>query len=331
MINFKLFTIKMKKNKFNFILFFNLVVFINSFIIEHHKKPVIGMYGLVEPISDYEKYTKEAIDGGFVRWLEASGAEVVVIHIWYTHEQIISLLNQINGVLFSAGPRRPLKYDAPWELKAKYIFDYAKNNGIPIWGTCLGMQMITKFMADDNKPLDKYDNIGLKKVELTNLAKESNLLSLFKEKDYDNLNNSETSFHIHKHGISPESFYSNKNLVENYDIIGYGYDKNGKKFVNIIESKKGLKHKIFGTQFHPEKNPFERANWFKEKNPMDALRRSQLIIMKFIEETRNNGNNFINDDEKSKYTFINTYETLKVGTYDQSLNYYYFEKKDFSN
>ena len=321
----------MKKNKFNFILFFNLVVFINSFIIEHHKKPVIGMYGLVEPISDYEKYTKEAIDGGFVRWLEASGAEVVVIHIWYTHEQIISLLNQINGVLFSAGPRRPLKYDEPWELKAKYIFDYAKNNGIPIWGTCLGMQMITKFMADDNKPLDKYDNIGLKKVELTNLAKESNLLSLFKEKDYDNLNNSETSFHIHKHGISPESFYSNKNLVENYDIIGYGYDKNGKKFVNIIESKKRLNHKIFGTQFHPEKNPFERANWFKEKNPMDALRRSQLIIMKFIEETRNNGNNFINDDEKSKYTFINTYETLKVGTYDQSLNYYYFEKKDFSN
>ena len=321
----------MKKNKFNFILFFNLVVFINSFIIEHHKKPVIGMYGLVEPISDYEKYTKEAIDGGFVRWLEASGAEVVVIHIWYTHEQIISLLNQINGVLFSAGPRRPLKYDEPWELKAKYIFDYAKNNGIPIWGTCLGMQMITKFMADDNKPLDKYDNIGLKKVELTNLAKESNLLSLFKEKDYDNLNNSETSFHIHKHGISPESFYSNKNLLENYDIIGYGYDKNGKKFVNIIESKKGLNHKIFGTQFHPEKNPFERANWFKEKNPMDALRRSQLIIMKFIEETRNNGNIFINDDEKSKYTFINTYETLKVGTYDQSLNYYYFEKKDFSN
>ena len=321
----------MKKNKFNFILFFNLVVFINSFIIEHHKKPVIGMYGLVEPISDYEKYTKEAIDGGFVRWLEASGAEVVVIHIWYTHEQIISLLNQINGVLFSAGPRRPLKYDEPWELKAKYIFDYAKNNGIPIWGTCLGMQMITKFMADDNKPLDKYDNIGLKKVELTNLAKESNLLSLFKEKDYDNLNNSETSFHIHKHGISPESFYSNKNLLENYDIIGYGYDKNGKKFVNIIESKKGLNHKIFGTQFHPEKNPFERANWFKEKNPMDALRRSQLIIMKFIEETRNNGNIFINDDEKSKYTFINTYETLKVGTYDKSLNYYYFEKKDFSN
>ena len=321
----------MKKNKFNFILFFNLVVFINSFIIEHHKKPVIGMYGLVEPISDYEKYTKEEIDGGFVRWLEASGAEVVVIHIWYTHEQIISLLNQINGVLFSAGPRRPLKYDEPWELKAKYIFDYAKNNSIPIWGTCLGMQMITKFMADDNKPLDKYDNIGLKKVELTNLAKESNLLSLCKEKDYDNLNNSETSFHIHKHGISPESFYSNKNLVENYDIIGYGYDKNGKKFVNIIESKKGLNHKIFGTQFHPEKNPFERANWFKEKNPMDALRRSQLIIMKFIEETRNNGNIFINDDEKSKYTFINTYETLKVGTYDKSLNYYYFEKKDFSN
>ena len=125
--------------KKNFNNYFNLVIFIVSFNIVLQKKPVIGMYGLVEPISDYNQYTKEAIDGGFVRWMEASGAEVVVIHIWYSHEQIISLLKQINGVLFSAGPRRPLKYDEPWELNAKFVFDYAKDNGIPIWGTCLGM------------------------------------------------------------------------------------------------------------------------------------------------------------------------------------------------
>ena len=149
----------MTKVKFNFYKYFNLFIFSLLFNIILPKKPVIGMYGLVEPISDYNQYTKEAIDGGFVRWMEASGAEIVVIHIWYSHEQIISLLNQINGVLFSAGPRRPLKYDEPWELKAKFVFDYAKDNGIPIWGTCLGMQMITVFMADDNKPMDKYDNI----------------------------------------------------------------------------------------------------------------------------------------------------------------------------
>ena len=241
----------------------------------------------------------------------------------------ISLLNQINGVLFSAGPRRPLKFDEPWESNAKFIFVYAKNNGIPIWGTCLGMQMITVFMSEENNLLEKYNNIGLNNVELTNLSKDSQMLSLFKENDYYNLNKSQTSFHIHKHGISPERFYANKNLMNNYDIIGYGYDKDGKKFVNIIESKKGLKHKIFGTQFHPEKNPFERANWFKEKNPLDALRRSQLIVMKFVEEARNNGNKFISDEEKSKYTFINTYEKLSIGIYNKSRNYYYFEKKDF--
>ena len=241
----------------------------------------------------------------------------------------ISLLNQINGVLFSAGPRRPLKFDEPWESNAKFIFVYAKNNGIPIWGTCLGMQMITAFMSEEINLLEKYNNIGLNNVELTNLSKDSQMLSLFKENDYYNLNKSQTSFHIHKHGISPERFYANKNLMNNYDIIGYGYDKDGKKFVNIIESKKGLKHKIFGTQFHPEKNPFERANWFKEKNPMDALRRSQLIVMKFIEEARNNRNKFISDEEKSKYTFINTYEKLSIGIYNKSRNYYYFEKKDF--
>ena len=309
---------------------YNLFLLFISFYLISSKKPVIGMYGLVEPISDYNKYTKEAIDGGFVRWMEASGAEVVVIHIWYNHEQIISLLNQINGVLFSAGPRRPLKLDEPWEQNAKFVFDYAKNNGIPIWGTCLGMQMITVFMSDGGKNfMEKYDNIGLKNVELTKEAKDSKMLSLFKKNDLDNLKNSKTSYHIHKHGISPEVFFSNKNLVDNYDILGYGYDSNGKKFVNIIESKKGKKHKVFGTQFHPEKNPFERGNWFKEKNPMDALRRSQLMVMKFIEEARNNGNKFINEEEKNKYTFINTYEKLSIGTYNKSINYYYFDKKDF--
>ena len=112
-------------------------------------------------------------------------------------------------------------------------------------------------------------------------------------------------------------------------ILGYGYDTNGKKFVNIIESKKGKKHKIFGTQFHPEKNPFERGNWYKEKNPMDALRRSQLLAMKFIEEARNNRNKFISNEERNKYIFINTYEKLNIGTYNKSINYYYFDKKDF--
>ena len=47
------------------------------------------MYGLVEPIKDYKNYTKEAIDGTFVRWLELSGAEIVIIHIWYTKEELI--------------------------------------------------------------------------------------------------------------------------------------------------------------------------------------------------------------------------------------------------
>ena len=319
----------MKKPNIKISFCYSFYILIISFYLISSKKPVIGMYGLVEPISDYSKYTKEAIDGGFVRWMEASGAEVVVIHIWYNHEQIISLLNQINGVLFSAGPRRPLKFDEPWESNAKFIFDYAKNNGIPIWGTCLGMQMITAFMAEDNNLLEKYNNLGLENVLLSDSAKESKILSLFKEKDYHNLNYSYTSFHIHKHGISPSSFFSNKNLRENYDVIGYGYDNNGKKFINIIENKKGLKHKIFGTQFHPEKNPFERANWFKFQNPMDALRRSQFLVLKFIEEARNNGNKFINDFEKSKYTFINTYEKPKVGTYNKNINYYYFEINDF--
>ena len=79
----------MKKFNYQLSVYYNLLLLAILFNLVFQQKPIIGMYGLVEPISDYSNYNKEAIDGGFVRWLEASGAEIVVIHIWYSHEQII--------------------------------------------------------------------------------------------------------------------------------------------------------------------------------------------------------------------------------------------------
>ena len=304
-----------------------LLILIITFFSISCKKPVIGMYGLVEPINDYKNYTKEAIDGAFVRWLESSGAEIVIIHIWYTKEELINLLNQINGIVFSAGFRRPLKFDEPWEKKAEFIFEYAKNNSIPVWGTCLGMQMICFFISKDENIFDKYNNIGLETVELTKKVN-SNMFSLFKKNDIADFETKPSTYHIHQRGVSPEKFNNNKNLIDNYDIIGYGYDKNNKKFVNMIESKKGLKHIIFGTQFHAEKNPYERRKKYNEENTIDSLRRAQLIAMKFVEEARNNGNLFKSDEERNKYTFINTYQKMKKGSYNNKINYYYFNIND---
>ena len=288
------------------------------------------MYALVEPINDYKNYTKEAIDGTFVRWLESAGAEVVVIHIWYNEEEITALLKQINGVLFSAGFRRPLKFDEPWESKAQFIFEYAKNNEIPIWGTCLGMQMITYFMCNNESIFDKYDNIGLEPVELmkNGNSKNSSIFSLFKKNDLRSLELNPTTYHIHRRGVSPTNFEKNKKLMEKYDIIAYGYDKDNKKFINVIESKKGLKHKIYGTQFHAEKNPYERRKKYNEKNTMDSLRRSQLIILKFVEEARSNKNRFISDEIRKKYTFINTFQNQQYGSYINKVNYYFFDIND---
>ena len=151
---------------------------------------------------------------------------------------------------------------------------------------------------------------------------------LFKKNDIVDFETKTSTYHIHQCDISPEKFNNNKNLIDNYDIIGYGYDKNNKKFVNMIESKKGLKHKIFGTQFHAEKNPYERRKKYNEENTMDSLRRVQLIAMKFIEETRNNGNLFKSDEERNKYTFINTCQKMKKGSYNNTINHYYFDIND---
>ena len=55
----------MKGNNFKINIYYNLIILTILFHLIILKKPVIGMYGLVEPITDYNKYTKEAIDGGF--------------------------------------------------------------------------------------------------------------------------------------------------------------------------------------------------------------------------------------------------------------------------
>lgn len=75
-----------------------------------------------------------------------SGAQVVPIFAYSNRSYFDNLLPRINGVLFPGGDT-DINITTKWTQNADYIFKYAmeqnkKGNVFPIWGTCLGMQLL---------------------------------------------------------------------------------------------------------------------------------------------------------------------------------------------
>jgi gamma-glutamyl hydrolase len=91
------------------------------------------------------------IQGHYGTWLESSGAMVIPLIMSKSEDEILSLLDQINGVLFPGGGI-PLYQDEDGTLntyasKLLAVYNKAKkknDEGIhfPIWGTCWGLQLM---------------------------------------------------------------------------------------------------------------------------------------------------------------------------------------------
>ena len=308
-------------------IFHNLILFIlfQFFIIEINTKPIFGILSLPEPIDDNTTFLNESIDGAYINWLESAGAEVIPLHIWYTQQELKEILDQINGVLLQ-GSFRLLNFTSKWEINARYIFNYTIENHLPIFGICFGFRLLNIFMSKNNSCMIRMRNHGNHKIEfIENITRKSTLFNLFKEKDFESFENNETTVFIHRFGITPDMFYNEKNLVDNYTLTSFSYDLDGVKFIDSIENDK---FHIYGTQFHPEKTPFLRMKKYTRNHENDSLRRSQLLAMKVVDFGRNYApkKNIVDMQEfKKKYHMISTFtgNDFKY-LYDKNLNLFYF-------
>lgn len=87
-------------------------------------KPVIAIYSYYH-LEGNEFHTNHTeIWGGYVRWLEQGGAEVVAIHHWYSYKQLDTIMSMINGILFT-GVFRILNLSDIYEQKGGYLIEKA--------------------------------------------------------------------------------------------------------------------------------------------------------------------------------------------------------------
>ena len=110
--------------------------------------PIIGVY--TQTFNDTNSY----ITSTYVRFVEMSGAQVVPILAFSETSVILDLLPKLNGVLFTGGT---MEYNISkvWTINANAILKYAiqqndMGNPFPIWGTCMGLQILSYLTSQNN-------------------------------------------------------------------------------------------------------------------------------------------------------------------------------------
>ena len=290
-------------------------------------RPVVGVYGVIDPIDDDVLHNRDILDTAIERWLEDMGARVLLIPHWLSHSELDELLSKLNAVLFP-GASRKMKLGSLWEENARYIFKFAQKHQIPLLGICRGFQLVALFATNQDKHwLDDYKDKGTHNAAFSPFTRKSRLFSLFDEKNFFELENKWSTPYVHSHGLNESNFINNEILMENYYITLFGHDNNGKKFVNCFESKIEKGFDFYACQFHPEKVPYIRTKTYEDQHYDDSIKRSQLISLSFIERARKNKNRFNFPEDFNKYFFVDTYKKMgeKV-SFDEKILYWVFNK-----
>ena len=129
-----------------------------------NQTPIIGIFTQSDssdeptaPLSGHSFKTVASsfsyIAASYVKYIQMSGAQVIPLFAYSNKTYFDSILPRINGVLFpgmsiiNIGGDVDLDINTTWTKNAEYVLKYGmeqnrKGNIFPIWGTCLGMQLL---------------------------------------------------------------------------------------------------------------------------------------------------------------------------------------------
>lgn len=288
-------------------------------------KPIIAIYGDPDPEDDFTYNNGTYYSVNYPKWLQKFGASPLALHQWYSESEILDLLGKVNGVLFMGGGR-DFKREGNWETKATLIINYAINNSLPLWGTCQGFQLIPSLISDDLGILtnDFRNDDVMSHVIFNENTTRARMFSLFTAKDFELLEKRNSTLYFHTWAFHPDKFYQDAKVMSVLKVTGLGKDLDGKEFVNVYEGVSD-KIKIFGTQFHPEKNPFSRGSGYTLEHREDSLRLGDLMGLKFVEECRMNAHR-MPEDEMKKWDFFDMNDKKIKSAFNYHEKTFYFSK-----
>lgn len=273
-------------------------------------RPIIGILAQATERRTINKFGRTFISASYVKLIESGGARVVPIFVNQTEDYYRKIFNSINGVVFPGGGSKVFQTKTGVGRSAAYMYAYAKESFLkgdyfPVFGICFGFELLA-MLTDSFSCLTT--NLSASDISLPlNFTPGYKTSRMFRSAPSDVisiLSSQNVTFNAHKKGVTSATFYQNHNLNSFYQPLSTNKDLNGLEFISSMEA---YDYPIYGTQWHPEKNPFE-WNLHSGKNiphSMDAVRVSQYIADFIVSEARKSSHSFSSPEEEQKALIYN--------------------------
>ncbi|GLD54165.1 gamma-glutamyl hydrolase-like protein [Lates japonicus] len=286
-------------------------------------RPVIGI--LTQLVSDdvMKPFGRTYIPSSYVKYTESGGARVMPIKLTLTTAEYENIFKQINGLLFIGGAVDLETSDYARVAKIFYRLALMANDRgdfFPIWGTCMGMQLLTVLVAGENLLANTTaENIALP-LNLTTEAHSSRMFAGFPDELMKALTIEALTGNFHHYGLTVETFLENEKLHNFFSLLSTNVAKNGAHFVSTIEGKR---YPFYGVQWHPEVNRFQWDRRLNFPHSSHAVQLSSLLAQFFVNEGRRSLHHFDNPEEEDS-SLIYNYTPVYAGNFTGYEQLYFF-------
>ncbi|XP_028852487.1 gamma-glutamyl hydrolase [Denticeps clupeoides] len=286
-------------------------------------RPIIGILTQEVADDDMKPFGKTYIPASYVKYLESAGSRVMPVTLNQTEAEYKNIFKAINGLLLIGGSvdletsafAQTAKIFYRFALKANDIGDY-----FPIWGTCLGLQLLTVLVAEENVlSRTPAENIALA-LNLSTEAHSSRMFEKFPPDILASLSQEPLTGNFHHYGVTKEDFRNNVKLREFFSVLSTNTAIDGSVFVSTMEGKK---YPFYGVQWHPEVNRFQWNPGYQFPHSENAVRVSSLLAEFFVGEGKKSLHHFSSPNEESKALIYN-FNPVYVGNITAYEQVYFF-------
>ncbi|XP_069756495.1 gamma-glutamyl hydrolase-like isoform X2 [Narcine bancroftii] len=239
-------------------------------------RPIIGILAQ-HTVDGLSKVAKTYVASTYVKYLESAGSRVTAIRLYLTESEYEKTFYSINGILLPGGAvdlqmSEFARVAGIFYRLAKEACD--QGDYFPIWGTCLGHQLL---------------------MTLTAATKSCKMFKDFPAEMMRVLSDKPLTGNFHRYSLTLQAFEGNEKLRSFYRLISTNTDRQGVTFVSTIEA---FRYPIYGTQWHPEANRYFWKESLEAPHCPLGVRVSYLLAEFFVNEARRNFHHFEKKEEE---------------------------------
>lgn len=293
-------------------------------------RPVIGILSQPCKYLSPEGKKQSYIAASYVKFLESAGAQVVPILYDYDETTLTNIFSKINGIFFPGGDaeifidgtfgRELSHFSKTGEFLVNLVLNAnSQGNYYPLFGTCLGHELISVIISGDYDLLSQVSSLNhCNTLEFNSKFNISQIYHNMPAEIIEYVKKQKGAYFNHENAVEYQNYLDDDNLKDFFHITSYSRDK--KNVTRFIANFEGKNAPVFTFQYHAEKAPFEWKLVDDINHQREMMEFARNLANFFVGEARKNPNSI--DDDTLAGWLINNYNTSRKN--DSSFEQQYF-------